>query len=67
MQMGKFKVLYRSEGILSGHEPGDEVEIPNSHDAARLQELGLVEKVKDAAKTTAPKTAPAKTTAAAKK
>ena len=37
----KYRVKYRSEGLLTGREPGDTVEL-DSHDAARLQALGLI-------------------------
>lgn len=37
----KYRVNYRSVGLLTGREPGDTVEL-DSHDAARLQSFGLV-------------------------
>lgn len=37
----KYRVLYRSVGLLTGYEPGDTVEL-DSVDAARLLSFGLV-------------------------
>lgn len=41
--MSNYRVLYRSEGILSGSDPGDEVTITDTQDAAHLLGLGLIE------------------------
>ena len=39
----KYRVLYASLGVLSGHEPGDVVEIASDDDARHLQDLELIE------------------------
>ena len=39
----KYRVLYASLGVLSGHEPGDVVEIASDDDARHLQDLDLIE------------------------
>lgn len=42
--MDKYKVLYRSTGLLSGREPGDTVEL-DGVDGKHLEGLGIVQKV----------------------
>lgn len=42
--MDKYKVLYRSTGLLSGKEPGDTVEL-DSVDGKHLEGLGIVKKM----------------------
>lgn len=41
--MSNFRVRYRSQGILSGADPGDLVTILDTQDAAHLLDLGLIE------------------------
>lgn len=45
--MRNYRVRYRSEGILSGSDPGDVVTITDTQDAAHLLDLGLIETEED--------------------
>ncbi|TDE85301.1 hypothetical protein [Deinococcus sp. S9] len=63
--MEKYKVLYRSTGLLSGREPGDTVEL-DGVDGKHLEGLGIVRKVA-APKAEAPEPKAATTKTAAKK
>ena len=63
--MEKYKVLYRSTGLLSGREPGDTVEL-DGVDGKHLEGLGIVRKVA-APKAEVPEPKAATTKTAAKK
>lgn len=60
-----YRVRYRSEGVLSGYEPHDEVKLDDL-DAQRLLDLGVIETEEDYQKRTQKRTKPTESKAGPK-
>lgn len=61
-----YRVRYRSEGVLSGYEPHDEVRRLDDLDAQRLLDLGIIETEEDYQKRTQKRTKPTESKAGPK-